>query len=146
MANHEGTARGNLIPSHPGSRSAERHGLYARPEVTRGVRELAQELADLAPHVVPSDSPAVIECARLVLLGARIDAALGDGRVERNGKLRDLIAERRRLSGQLAEWFQLLGLTPDARATWASRLSRPSFAEAVQARPQAQREGANGHG
>jgi len=118
MPNYAGTNRGNLIPAHAENRNAERHGLYSRPEITPEVRELSAELAALAPHVVESDSPAVLETARLILLAARIDAALGDGRVERNGKLRQLIAEPRLLSAQLAQWFQLLGLTPDARAAW----------------------------
>jgi hypothetical protein len=131
MPNYAGTARGNLIPSHPDNRSAERHGLYSRPEVSDEVRELASELADLAPHIASSDSPAVIETARLILLAARVDRALADGKLERGGKLRQLVAERRLLSGQLAQWFQLLGLTSDSRATWAARLGQPSFAERV---------------
>lgn len=76
--NPRGTVE-NLIPSHTENRNAERHGLYGRPEVTDEVRELASELADLAPHIIESDSPAVIECARLVLLAARIDAARRNG-------------------------------------------------------------------
>ena len=131
--NPRGTPQ-NLVAAHPANRSAERHGLYGRPEISEEVRELAAELAALAPHVVESDTPAVIECARLVLLAARIDAALGDGRVERSGKLRQLVAERRLLSGQLAEWFQLLGFTLDARATWTARLTRPSVGEEISRR------------
>jgi hypothetical protein len=134
-----------LIASHPENRSAQRHGLYSRPEVTEEVRELAAELADLAPHVLPSDSPAVLETARLVLLAARLDAALADDRVERGGKLRQLVAERRLLSGQLERWFQVLGLTPDARATWTARLTGPSFSELVaQKRAEIEAE-RNGH-
>jgi hypothetical protein len=78
MPNYAGTRRGNLIASHPGHRNGEKHGLYGRPEITPEVRELAAELATLAPHIIESDSPAVIECARVVLLAARVDAALAD--------------------------------------------------------------------
>lgn len=88
----------------------------------------------------------MLEAARLVLLAARIDAALGDGRVESRGKLRQLVAERRLLSTQLAQWFQLLGLTPDARATWAARLTRPSVQELVEAKKREIEAEPNGDG
>lgn len=51
MPNYEGTARGNLIASHPRHRNAERHGLYGSVEVTDDVRALAVELAELAPWI-----------------------------------------------------------------------------------------------
>jgi hypothetical protein len=143
MPNYAGTRRGNLIASHPGHRNNERHGLYGRPEITPEVRELAEELADLAPHFVESDSAAIIECARLVLLAARVDAALADGRVEHRGKLRQLVSERRLLSAQLAQWFGLLGLSPSSRFEWARKLAAPSFSELV-AQKRAEIEARNG--
>jgi hypothetical protein len=51
VPNYEGTARGNLIASHPRHRNAERHGLYGSVEVTDDVRALAVELAELAPWI-----------------------------------------------------------------------------------------------
>jgi hypothetical protein len=74
-------------------------------------------------------------------------ARLDDGRLERNGKLRQLVAERRLLSAQLADWFGVLGLTPDARATWAARPARPSLAETIAARVrEIEEQEANGDG
>lgn len=61
------------------------------------------------------------------------------------GKMRQLVAERRLLSAQLAQWFQQLGLTPDARSTFAAKLAGKGLGEEIRRRLEevrAQREAA----
>jgi hypothetical protein len=129
----------NLIASHPGHANNLQHGYYStRREITAEVRALADELMSL-PHLAETDYAAALEIASLLQLVDRVDAALADSKVEHRGHLRALVDQRRRLSRQLQGWYESFGLTP--RSRWELReLARPSVAEAVQARLQAQRE------
>jgi hypothetical protein len=133
MPNYEGTRRGKLVAFHPGGQPNLRHGLYAvRREITPEVRELADELMALS-HVVETDYAAALEVAKLMILIDRVDAALGDGRVEHRGRLRALVDQRRRLSARLERWYTVFGLSP--RSRWElGALARPSFQEAVRER------------
>jgi hypothetical protein len=70
-----------------------------------------------------------------------IDWAINDSRVEnKRGQVRQLLDVKARLSRQLREWLAAFGATPAARADWAAKLGRPSFAEQVEQRRKATEE------
>lgn len=136
-----------LQAAQPGNRNAEQHGLYAAPG--RELEPLAQEVAEWlmqAPHTVELDLMAAIEIGKLAVLIDRVDAALGDGVVERRGRARDLIDQRIRLSSRLEKWLRQFGLTPAARADFAKALASGTFREKLEQRRAAlaqQREAAD---
>jgi hypothetical protein len=75
------------------------------------------------------------ENGALVVQLDRIDAALADGRVERNGTARSLITVRDKLSGRLESWLRQFGLTPASRADWARQLAEgESLADTIRRR------------
>jgi len=123
-----------LVPAPLGNKRGEKHGLYAaRREVTPEVRAIAADLMEL-PHIAETDAAAAIEIAKLLVLIDRVDAALADGVVERRGRLRTLVDQRRRLSAQLERWYAAFGLTPESRFEFASKLSGGSLGEEIQRR------------
>lgn len=111
------------------------HGLYstrAQP-LSEGARELVEALLE-APHTVELDAVAALEIASLIDLIGRVDIALSDGVMEnRRGQARTLLDVRNRLSGRLQNWLEAVGLTPQARSSWAARLARPTLAEELAA-------------
>jgi len=120
-----------LRASHPGNANRLVHGLYSkRRDVSPEALAIAADLMEL-PHTVDSDYRAAIEIAKLELLVDRIDRAIADAPLERRGKVRDLVDQRRRMTASLERWYVQFGLTPNARAEWAAKLARPSFAEQV---------------
>lgn len=124
-----------LQASHPGNRNAEKHGLYSARSAD--LDPLAEEVVTAlmnARHTVPLDHLAAIEIGRLVVLIDRVDAALGDGQVERRGQPRGLIDMRIRLSSRLEKWLRQFGLTPAARSEFVRDLAAGSFREKVEAR------------
>ena len=91
-----------------------------------------------APHVDPLDRLAAAEIGALVVQLDRIDAALADGRVERNGTARALITTRMKLSSRLESWLRQFGLTPASRAEWAKQLAEgETLAESIRRRREA---------
>jgi hypothetical protein len=80
-----------LVPAPAGNTRALKHGLFAtRRELSPEVLAIADELMQL-PHAVESDYPAALEIAKLEVLIDRLDAPLGNGVVERRGRLRALV-------------------------------------------------------
>ncbi len=117
-----------LEARHPGNANALRHGAYSgRRSLPPEAVEIADSLMQ-APHVVDLDRYGAEEIAALVVQIDRIDAALADGRVERNDRPRALIDLRARLSGRLERWLAAYGLTPASRAEWAARLASGGLA------------------
>ncbi len=114
----------SLVPSHPGNTSRLSHGLYGR---RRSLPAEAVEIADAlmsAEHTVGLDRFAAEEIGALIVQLDRVDAALSDGKVERNGQARSLIDLRTRLSGRLERWLVQFGMTPAARAEFVHRLAQ----------------------
>jgi hypothetical protein len=134
-----------LVASHPRNQHRLVHGAFsklARAELDPAAREIADALME-APHVDPLDRLAAEEIGALVVQLGRIDAALADGRVERNGTARSLIATRTKLSSRLESWLRQFGLTPASRAEWAKQLAEgETLAESIRRR----REAINGDG
>ena len=125
-----------LRASQPGNRNREVHGVYSvRRSLTPQATAIADELMG-APHVVELDRLAAEEIGALVAQLDRIDAALGDGRVESRGRPRALIDVRQRLSGRLEAWLRQFGATPASRAQWAETLARGGLAAEIARRRQ----------
>lgn len=97
----------------------------------------------LLPHLAPADAPAVREVARLLALIERLDECLGDGRMERrDGTPRRLLEHRQKLSKELRDWSDRLGMSPLARSEWAGRLaSGGNLGDRIRAILEAEREG-----
>lgn len=130
---------GNLVPSHPGNRNAERSGAFARRDLAQDdeVRALATDIM-AAPHTVDMDLPGAIEIAKLMILTDRIDADLAERGLRNRKALLDM---RLRASRRLAEWLDRYGMTPLARATWAKQMATGGLAEEIRRRQAAAREG-----
>jgi hypothetical protein len=124
----------------PGNRNRLVHGAFsklARADLDPRAREIAEALME-APHVDPLDRLAAEEIGALVVQLDRIDAALADGRVERNGTARSLIVVRDKLSGRLESWLRQFGLTPASRAEWARQLAEgESLAQTIRRKREA---------
>ena len=118
----------------PGNTNRLTHGAYsklARADLDPAAREIADALME-APHVDLLDWLAAEEIGALVVQLGRIDAALADGRVERNGTARSLILVRLKLSARLESWLRQFGLTPASRAEWAKQLAEgESLAQSI---------------
>jgi hypothetical protein len=125
-----------LVPAEPGNTLGVRHGVYSRSGRVLAAR--AEEIADALmhlPYAHPLDVLAAEEIGSLMATLEAVDAALSDGRVEnKRGQVRHLLDVKARLSRQLREWLAAFGATPAARADWAAKLARPSFAEQVEQR------------
>jgi hypothetical protein len=123
-----------LQARHPGNSHRLTHGAYAKlagGELDPAAREIADALME-APHVDPLDRLAAEEIGTLIVQLGRIDAALADGRVERNGTARSLIVVRLKLSARLESWLRQFGLTPASRAEWAKHLAEgESLAQSI---------------
>jgi hypothetical protein len=88
------------------------------------------------------DEIGAVEIGRLEALIEAIDRDLAErGLTTRGGNSRRLLDLRLRASRRLAEWLDRYGMTPHARAEWAARLARPSFAEEVERRLREMEEG-----
>ena len=104
-------------------------------------REIAERILE-APHTVELDEIGAVEIGRLEALIEAIDRDLAErGLTTRGGNSRRLLDLRLRASRRLAEWLDRYGMTPHARAEWAARLARPSFAEEVERRLREMEEG-----
>jgi hypothetical protein len=88
--------------------------------------------------VTDADQLAAQEVGALVSILERIDAALGDGRVEsRKGDARALLDLRRRHSAELGSWLDRFGATPRGRADWARQLAEGGLAAEIARRREA---------
>jgi hypothetical protein len=122
-----------LVPATRDNTLGVQHGVYSRSGRVLAPRaeEIAAALMEL-PHAQPLDVLAAEEIGSLLASLEAIDAALADGRVEtKKGEVRHLLTMKARLSRQYREWLMSFGATPAARADWAAKLARPSFAEQV---------------
>jgi hypothetical protein len=127
-----------LVAAHPGNTARLLHGAYAtRNHPTERGQAVAAWLAAL-PHVTDADQLAAQEVGALVSILERIDAALGDGRVEnRKGEARALLDLRRRYSAELGRWLDRFGATPRGRADWARQLAEGGLAAEIARRREA---------
>ena len=125
-----------LQPSQPANRNRLQHGVYSanRTALEPRAREIAEGIL-AEPHVAEIDEIGAVEIGRLEALIEAIDADLAErGLTNKRGDSRSLVDLRLRASRRLAEWLDRYGLTPHARAEWAAKLARPSFAEMVEQR------------
>jgi len=114
-----------LAPAEPGNLLAAKHDVFwaDRRALEPRAREIAERILE-APHTVELD-----------------DDLAERGLTTRGGNSRRLLDLRLRASRRLAEWLGRYGMTPHARAEWAARLARPSFAEEVERRLREMEEG-----
>ena len=125
-----------LQASQPGNSNRLRHGVWSanRQALEPRAREIAEGIL-AEPHVADIDELGAVEIGRLEALIEAIDADLAErGLTYKRGDARSLIDLRLRASRLLAEWLTRFGLTPQARADWAAKLGRPTFAELVEQR------------
>ena len=132
-----------LAPAEPGNLLAAKHGVFSadRRALESRAREIAERILE-APHTVELDEIGAVEIGRLEALIEAIDRDVAErGLTTRGGNSRRLLDLRLRASRRLAEWLDRYGMTPHARAEWAARLARPSFAEEVERRLREMEEG-----
>jgi hypothetical protein len=144
MANPRGNVDA-LVPAPRGNLRGLRHGAYSKRALAPRAAEVAEAPLEL-PWAQPLDRLAAEEVGSVIAALEAIDQALADGRVEnKRGQVRHLLAMKATLSRTLKEWLTVLGATPAARAEWATKLTRPTFAELVEAKRQQIEAEQNGH-
>ena len=133
MPNYKGTARGNLIASHPGHVNSVRHGVYSERVLAPRAQAIAEALMEL-PHVQPLDLLAAQEIGSIVARLEAIDRDLderGHFGTSRHASARSLLEHKARLGRELRSWLDHFGGTPKSRFEFAQKLARPSLGEEI---------------